>query len=61
MVKPLRADAGSMRTQIKSVKTKTGVQDIPSLVRLLCGFSSGIMVPKRLVGAHASGIGAERF
>ncbi|MEO0548183.1 MAG: alpha/beta fold hydrolase [Pseudomonadota bacterium] len=51
----------TVRTQIKSVKTKTGVQDIPSLVRLLCGFSSGIMVPKRLVGAHASGIGAERF
>ena len=31
----------TIRTQIKSIKTKTATKDIPSLVRLLCGFAAG--------------------
>jgi pimeloyl-ACP methyl ester carboxylesterase/DNA-binding CsgD family transcriptional regulator len=37
----------TVRAQIKSIKQKTGVRDIPDLVRLLCGFSVGILVPDR--------------
>jgi pimeloyl-ACP methyl ester carboxylesterase/DNA-binding CsgD family transcriptional regulator len=46
----------TVRTQIKSIKTKTGAASIPALVRLLCGFSAG--VPSAAVlnsGAQRSG------
>lgn len=37
----------TIRTQIKAIKSKTKAPDLPNLVRLLCGFSSGILVPNR--------------
>ncbi|PWR23239.1 alpha/beta fold hydrolase [Zavarzinia compransoris] len=36
----------TVRTQIKVIKGKTGVRDIPELVRQLCGFSAGVLAPK---------------
>lgn len=35
----------TVRTQIKLIKNKTSVRDIPALVRLLCGFSAGVLGP----------------
>ena len=35
----------TVRTQIKSIKHKTGVRDLPHLIRLLCGYAAGILVP----------------
>lgn len=35
----------TVRTQIKLIKNKTSVRDIPALVRLLCGFSAGVIGP----------------
>ncbi len=35
----------TIRTQIKVIKHKTSVRDIPALVRLLCGFSAGVLAP----------------
>ena len=39
----------TVRSQIKSIKVKTFTADIPALVRLLCGFSAGILVPNSLL------------
>ena len=35
----------TVRAQVKSIKAKTGVKDIPELVRLLCGFVVGLSRP----------------
>lgn len=35
----------TVRSQIKSVKQKTGVRDLTHLVRLICGYSAGILAP----------------
>lgn len=35
----------TVRTQIKSIKAKTKTRNLPDLVRLLCGFSAGMVVP----------------
>ncbi len=35
----------TVRSQIKAIKHKTQVRDIPHLVRLMCGYSAGILVP----------------
>lgn len=40
-----RVSVDTLRTQIKVIKYKTGVRDIPALVRLLCGFSAGALAP----------------
>lgn len=37
----------TVRTQVKILKRKTGVVDISAIVRLLCGFSAGIMVSQQ--------------
>lgn len=37
----------TVRTQIRSIKHKTKVGDLPDLVRLLCGFSAGLVTPSR--------------
>ena len=42
----------TVRTQIKAVKSKTHVRDLPDLVRLLCGFSLGIALPAADTGAR---------
>jgi pimeloyl-ACP methyl ester carboxylesterase/DNA-binding CsgD family transcriptional regulator len=44
----------TIRTQIKLVKQKTGARDIPALVRLLCGFSVGVLGPGAESGAPRS-------
>jgi len=41
----------TVRSQIKAVKQKTATRDIPDLVRLLCGFSTGILVPQTIDAA----------
>lgn len=38
----------TVRTQIKHIKNKTRVRDIPDLVRRVCGFSTGILVSKNI-------------
>lgn len=35
----------TVRTQIKTIKNKTGVADIPALVRLMYGFNAGALAP----------------
>lgn len=40
----------TVRAQIKTIKQKTNVRDIPDLVRLLCGFSTGLLVPTQFPG-----------
>lgn len=35
----------TVRTQIKAIKSKTSVRDIPALVRLICGFNAGALAP----------------
>lgn len=46
----------TVRTQIKEIKSKTSVRDIPALVRLLCGFSAGVLASTagavEATGAH---------
>tara|TARA_R110000824_G_scaffold252106_1_gene440802 strand:+ start:637 stop:2382 length:1746 start_codon:yes stop_codon:yes gene_type:complete len=37
------ATIATVRTQIKSIKKKTNARDIPAIVRLLCGFSAGML------------------
>ena len=37
------ASMDTVRTQIKSIKSKTSVRHLPELVRLLCGFAAGIL------------------
>lgn len=44
----------TVRTQIKSIKYKTGVRDLPHLVRLLCGYAAGILVPGGGAQSHQS-------
>ncbi len=39
------ASVDTVRTQIKSIKSKTSVRDLPELVRLLCGFEAGTLIP----------------
>ncbi|MFM2280994.1 MAG: hypothetical protein RLZZ444_3225, partial [Pseudomonadota bacterium] len=34
----------TVRTQIKTIKNKTSVRDLPGLVRLLCGFTASLVV-----------------
>lgn len=38
----------TIRTQIKSIKRKTGSRDIPAIVRLLCGYSAGMLISSQL-------------
>lgn len=38
----------TIRTQIKMIKQKTNSRDIPAMVRLLCGFSAGILISSQL-------------
>lgn len=38
----------TIRTQVKTIKTKTNTRDVAALVRLLCGFSAGLFVPSQL-------------
>lgn len=38
----------TLRTQIKSIKRKTGSRDIPAIVRLLCGYSAGMLISSQL-------------
>lgn len=42
------ASIATIRTQIKTIKTKTNSRDIPALVRLVCGFSAGILISSQL-------------
>tara|TARA_R110001606_G_scaffold360130_2_gene512772 strand:+ start:409 stop:2154 length:1746 start_codon:yes stop_codon:yes gene_type:complete len=42
------ATIATVRTQIKSIKKKTNARDIPAIVRLLCGFSAGILPSSQL-------------
>ncbi|GIL03281.1 MAG: helix-turn-helix transcriptional regulator [Alphaproteobacteria bacterium] len=46
----------TVRTQIKSVKHKTNVRDLPHLVRLMCGYSAGILVPNLLAEPDQSAL-----
>lgn len=45
IAKERRVSIDTIRTQIKVIKQKTSVRDIPALVRLLCGFSAGVLAP----------------
>jgi pimeloyl-ACP methyl ester carboxylesterase/DNA-binding CsgD family transcriptional regulator len=45
IVEQRNVSADTVRTQIKSIKTKTAAADIPALVRLICGFSAGLASP----------------
>ncbi len=38
----------TLRSQIKSIKKKTRTRDIPTLVRLVCGFSAGILTSSQI-------------
>lgn len=42
------ATIATIRTQIKSVKRKTNARDVPAIVRLLCGFSAGMLTSAQL-------------
>jgi pimeloyl-ACP methyl ester carboxylesterase/DNA-binding CsgD family transcriptional regulator len=42
------ATIATIRTQIKAIKSKTDSRDIPALVRLLCGFSAGILISSQV-------------
>jgi pimeloyl-ACP methyl ester carboxylesterase/DNA-binding CsgD family transcriptional regulator len=42
------ATVATIRTQIKAIKSKTDCRDIPALVRLLCGFSAGILISSQV-------------
>lgn len=44
----------TVRTQIKSIKHKTNVRDLPHLVRLICGFSAGLLAPVSMAQADRS-------
>jgi len=46
---------GTVRTQIKAVKQKTKVRDLPHLVRLLCGYSAGLLIPGRFAPDDTDG------
>lgn len=41
----------TINTQVKTLKNKTSVRDMPALVRLLCGFSAGLLAPTADKGA----------
>lgn len=43
-----RATLATIRTQIKRIKKKTNSRDIPAIVRLVCGFSAGILVSSQI-------------
>ena len=45
----------TVRTQIKNIKAKTSAPDIPALVRLLCGFSAGMLVPNTMLSDAPQG------
>ncbi|MEH6661446.1 MAG: alpha/beta fold hydrolase [Parasphingorhabdus sp.] len=47
----------TLRSQIKSIKKKTNARDVPAIVRLLCGFSAGMLTSSQL--ARTSGTVAE--
>lgn len=42
------AKVETIRTQIKAIKRKTHTRDVPSIVRLVCGFSAGILTSSHL-------------
>ncbi|PHR92687.1 MAG: hypothetical protein COA69_07610 [Robiginitomaculum sp.] len=43
-----KAKIDTVRFQIKAIKRKTNSRDIPSIVRLVCGFSAGILTSSQL-------------
>ncbi len=45
IAKKRAVSADTIRTQIKAIKSKTGVADIAGLVRLLCSYSAGLAAP----------------
>ncbi|MEM1285142.1 MAG: alpha/beta fold hydrolase [Pseudomonadota bacterium] len=49
----------TVRSQIKAIKSKTHVRDLPDLVRLLCGFSLSIAMPTPQKEQTAEGRPAE--
>lgn len=42
----------TIRTQIKSIKRKTQSRNVPAIVRLLCGFSAGILISTQLTSTN---------
>ncbi len=43
------ASLATVRTQIRATKSKVGARDLPELVRLVYGFSAGVLVPARVM------------
>jgi len=43
----------TIRSQIKTIKSKTHSRDLASIVRLVCGFSAGILTSSQLSGSEA--------
>ncbi|SDR47221.1 alpha/beta hydrolase [Pseudovibrio sp. Tun.PSC04-5.I4] len=48
------ATVQTLRTQLKSIKRKTNTRDIPAIVRLLCGFSAGVLVSSQISAKRSS-------
>ena len=50
----------TVRTQIKTIKSKTGVADIPALVRLMYGFNAAALAPTSRAARASAGAGSRR-
>lgn len=50
------ATVTTIRTQVKMIKKKTGSIDIPAIVRLLCGFSAGLLISSQLSSSDDNGV-----
>lgn len=42
----------TIRSQIKAIKAKTHSRDVPSIIRLLCGFSAGLLTTSPLTNSQ---------
>lgn len=49
-----KATLTTVRTQVKWIKKKTNSRDVPAIVRLLCGFSAGILTSSQLPNPASS-------